>query len=281
LNVTPHVHSEAIELLKVLDSMDLFRTLSLNQSRELLQCAQPRHYKEGAAIIETGTIGKEFFIITAGVVNISGPNWEKNLVIGDYFGEMSLVTGTARSASAIAQTDVDIVAYSKEDFLSILRGHTETIDFILKLSQRRQEPSWQVISNNAVLHRMTNAQKTKLQASLQKKDVKKGESIWQSEKPMDFCYLIAEGEAAFKDKDLAPFKSGAFLGEINALLSGKEIYSTTLEAITDGWGYGIPKNDLISFFDHYPGIKLCFLDTIFVDALSGGPQAREEDEIPF
>ncbi len=154
-------------------NLDLFRVPSLSQARELLQCAQPRHYTNGSTIIETGTIGMEFYIVTAGVVQISGPNWEKNLVVGDYFGEMSLVTSNSRSASAIAQTDVDIVAFSKEDFLSLLRGNTETIDFILKLSQRRQEPSWQVISNNSVLHRMTNAQKTKLQACLQKKDVKK------------------------------------------------------------------------------------------------------------
>ncbi len=37
LNVTPHVHSEAIELLKVVDSIDMFRVFSLSQARELLQ----------------------------------------------------------------------------------------------------------------------------------------------------------------------------------------------------------------------------------------------------
>jgi CRP-like cAMP-binding protein len=172
LDVRPHVHSEAIELLKVVDSIDMFRIFSLSQARELLQVALPHHYPEGSAIIEKGSFGNEFYIITAGVVTLSGENWSKNLVVGDYFGEMSLVTGGPRTASAKASTDVDIVAFRKEDFLSILRGNTETIDFILKLSQRRSEPSWQIISNNSVLNRMSNAQKTKLQACLQKRIVK-------------------------------------------------------------------------------------------------------------
>jgi hypothetical protein len=45
--VTPHIHSEAIELLKVVDSIDMFRILSLNQARELLQVAIPHRYPAG------------------------------------------------------------------------------------------------------------------------------------------------------------------------------------------------------------------------------------------
>ena len=50
LNVTPHIHSEAIELLKVVDSIDMFRILSLNQARELLQVAIPHRYPAGIQI---------------------------------------------------------------------------------------------------------------------------------------------------------------------------------------------------------------------------------------
>ncbi len=35
--------------------------------------------------------------------------------------------------------------------------------------------------------------------------------------------------------------------------------------VVDGWGYTISSKDLREFFDHNPGIKLCFIDTIFID----------------
>jgi CRP-like cAMP-binding protein len=172
--------------------------------------------------------------VTAGIVQISGENWKKNYVVGDYFGEMSLVTGSRTSAHVTAKTDVELVSFSKEDFLSILRGNTETIDFILNLSERRSEPSWQIISANSVLHRVTNAQKTRLQAVMKKREVVKGEEIWKFGDSVEFVYIVGEGLVKFANKpDLTePFKMGAFLGEINAILSGNGTFSTVLVAET-------------------------------------------------
>jgi CRP-like cAMP-binding protein len=71
---------------------------------------------------------------------------------------MSLVTGAAVSATAVAKSEVDLVSFQKEDFLAILRGNTKTVQSIQNLYVRRQEPSWETISANSVLYRMTNAQ---------------------------------------------------------------------------------------------------------------------------
>jgi CRP-like cAMP-binding protein/phosphoribosyl 1,2-cyclic phosphodiesterase len=267
LNVTPHIHSEAIELLKVIDSIDMFHVFTLEQARELLQNVIPKHYKAGDIIIEKGTDGNEFFIITSGIVCIPDGKWNKNLVIGDYFGEMSLVTGTRRTASVIAKTNVDVISFKKEDFLSILRGNTESVEFIQNLSKRRQEPSWEIISFNSILTRMTNAQKTRFQALLQKKDIKKNEYIWKNGEPATIGYLIGEGQVKFEEKkDLAPFTCGAFVGEINAILNNG-YYSTSMIALTDGWGYTISRQNLCEFLNRNPGVNLCFLDTIFIDTV--------------
>jgi hypothetical protein len=69
LNVTPHVHADAIELLKVVDSIDMFRVFTIAQAREVLQNAVPRHFKSGSTIITKGTDGNEFYIITAGIID--------------------------------------------------------------------------------------------------------------------------------------------------------------------------------------------------------------------
>jgi CRP-like cAMP-binding protein len=123
---------------------------------------------------------------------------------------MSLVTGSKRTATCIAKTDVEVITFAKEDFLSILRGNSETIEFLLNLSKRRlrypymisdvnimilfrQEPSWQVISANSAFSRMTNSQKTRLQALLHRMDITKDSYVWKASEDATMGFLVAEG----------------------------------------------------------------------------------------
>lgn len=156
----------------------------------------------------------------------------------------------------------------KEDFLSILRGNNETVESIVNLSQRRQEPSREIIEHNSLFQRMTNLQKTKLQAILHRMEVKKGQVVWEAGERACFGYLIGDGQLHFKDKsDLAPFSRGAFLAETNALLSFPITcnLSTTVQATSDGWGYAVQQKDFVEFLNRNPGILLSLIDTNFVD----------------
>ena len=40
------------------------------------------------------------------------------LAAGDFFGEMSLLTGEPRSASVIAEDDTEVIRLTKQDFAS-------------------------------------------------------------------------------------------------------------------------------------------------------------------
>eukprot|EP01116_Phalansterium_solitarium_P000343 TRINITY_DN1021_c0_g1_i1.p1 TRINITY_DN1021_c0_g1~~TRINITY_DN1021_c0_g1_i1.p1 ORF type:complete len:759 (+),score=283.00 TRINITY_DN1021_c0_g1_i1:679-2955(+) len=284
LNVQPHVHSGAIELLKVIDEIDMFRVFALAQARELLQNAMPRHYAAGATIIEKDSLGRELYIITAGVVVISDASWSKHFVVGDYFGEMSLVTGSRRSAQAKAKTDVDVVAFTKEDFFAVLRGNTDTISFLLNLSQRRQEPSWQILSSNAVLHWMTNAQKTRLQALLRRRTLAAGDYVWRAGQPASQALLVGSGSVCIEEKaaELEPFGPGSWLAETSALLDARPL-SMSVKALTDGWAYTVEREQLLAFFDDNPGVKLSFLDTNFIDVVKHDdallPVAADDDQL--
>ncbi len=80
------------------------------------------HFKEGDFIFkENEEDCKEMYVITSGRVNIVKKvgNTEATLTTldeGNYFGEMSLITGNKRSASAIAQTDCKLYTMDKETF---------------------------------------------------------------------------------------------------------------------------------------------------------------------
>ena len=68
---------------------------------------------------------------------------------------------------------------------------------------------------------MTNAQKTRIQAYLKRREVKAGEPIWTAGEASESAYLVARGLVQFDGKkDLEPFGSGALVGEINSIISG-------------------------------------------------------------
>lgn len=93
-------------------------------------------FKEGDVICkEDEEDGKEMYVIDSGRVSIVKKIGDSDIILttldeGDYFGEMALITGSKRSASAIAHTQCKIHTMDKETFESNL---TNNINFTRKL----------------------------------------------------------------------------------------------------------------------------------------------------
>lgn len=84
----------------------------------------------GGVIFREGDPGDDMYFVTSGQVRIvSDAATEKaifaHLGPGEFFGEMALITGAARSAAAIATTDVRLWRLSKGEFDLILRTFPE------------------------------------------------------------------------------------------------------------------------------------------------------------
>ena len=104
------------------------------------------HFKEGEVIFNEQEEGEEMYLIDSGevkivktiddvVVNIS----YRNLSSGDIFGEMSLITGSRRVASAIAFTDCNLHVMDKEAFMSNIANNWDFANRILVTLARRLE----------------------------------------------------------------------------------------------------------------------------------------------
>ena len=93
-------------------------------------------FKEGDVICrEDEEDGKEMYVIDSGRVSIVKKIGDTDIILttldeGDYFGEMALITGSKRSASAIAHTQCKIHTMDKETFEFNL---TNNINFTRKL----------------------------------------------------------------------------------------------------------------------------------------------------
>ena len=86
--------------------------------------APVRSFKAGEVIFREGDAADELFVIKSGKVGIHvGNRLLDTLPELSIFGEMALIDGAPRSATAVAETDVTLVPVSEKQFL-VMVGHT-------------------------------------------------------------------------------------------------------------------------------------------------------------
>jgi len=106
---------------ELLSKVYLFNGLAMDELIDILKICHQRRFEKGAKIFEDGSPGEDCFIIEEGAVRISKmiPNaGEEALTVlhdGEYFGEMALIDGAPRSASAIANEDTTCLVINKAD----------------------------------------------------------------------------------------------------------------------------------------------------------------------
>jgi CRP/FNR family transcriptional regulator, cyclic AMP receptor protein len=92
---------------------------------------EARAFKAGSVIFREGDEAHELFVIKSGQVRIQIGNRTVNELAADsIFGEMALIDGEPRSATAIAMTDVELVPVSEKQFLFLV---SQTPYFALKV----------------------------------------------------------------------------------------------------------------------------------------------------
>lgn len=95
-------------------------------------------FSKGARIFEKGDFGDSMYLIVEGTVRIHmGDRVVANLGEAEQFGEMGVLDGEARSASATAETDCLLLRIKKDDFHRILVRSPEASLEVLKTLSRR------------------------------------------------------------------------------------------------------------------------------------------------
>jgi CRP-like cAMP-binding protein len=110
----------------------------------LLFSEKKRRYKSGEVIFDTQEEGKEMYFIDSGRVKIV-MSAENNEIIfatldpGDFFGEMPLITGNKRIATAIALTDCKLNIMDKKTFDSNLKNDERFMRKVVESQAHRLE----------------------------------------------------------------------------------------------------------------------------------------------
>ncbi len=154
--------------LAALAGVDLFHTLSDEERRVLAERLVPAPFTKGEAITRQGAEGHWLYIITEGVAEVTlsiESGQTRSLAVlhpGDFFGEMSLMTGEKRSATVMALEDVECYRLDKEAFHDILLKRPEIAEYISHVLARRRteyEAARDGLDAEATASRMGHAQK--------------------------------------------------------------------------------------------------------------------------
>ena len=136
--------TEKVDLQKSLLSIPIFNRLSKRELGMLINIIHNRNYVSGEYIFYQGDPGLGLYLIRDGEVTVQRKNEENQPVSlavfsrGDFFGELALIDGEKRSASAISDSDTRLAVIFKPDLdefiesypksgIKILRGFSEII----------------------------------------------------------------------------------------------------------------------------------------------------------
>ena len=109
------------ERIALLDDVDLFRVLGAGERERVAHEMVARRFGRGERIIEQGAPGQTFYVVASGTVSILTARGVEvtRLGRGQYFGEMSLLTGEPRSATVVAAEDAVLFELDRPTFAQL------------------------------------------------------------------------------------------------------------------------------------------------------------------
>jgi CRP/FNR family cyclic AMP-dependent transcriptional regulator len=137
-------HLDRLKLdITQLQGVPIFSPLPGPCLEKIIPLLQLRRVKAGTDIIRQGDVGESLFIITKGEVLVvrEGRQQDEEVLAtlpeGESFGEMSLISGEAISATIRAKGPVTLLVLSKRDFVPLLRDNPSLNVYFTKLLTQR------------------------------------------------------------------------------------------------------------------------------------------------
>ena len=139
----------------LLQMVDQFESCAREQLDEVARLAERIHVSEGEVLTREGRIGREFFLILSGSVEVTQRGRRVNtLGPGDFFGELAAMNPGPRNATVTALSDLDVLIIGPREFdamadipgfrdalLRIMARRLRTVDARLAAALDDREPA--------------------------------------------------------------------------------------------------------------------------------------------
>jgi CRP-like cAMP-binding protein/Na+-translocating ferredoxin:NAD+ oxidoreductase RNF subunit RnfB len=142
-------------LRTLLRGMDAFAPLGDEALRELCEGATSRTYDKGQVIVGEGDEGDAFYVIRGGVVAVSKRRGEIDKTVsylraGGYFGEMSLLDGTRRTATVTATNRTEVIRIARDRLLAIVERYPSAAAELRRVVSERARAAEAILGDEAM-----------------------------------------------------------------------------------------------------------------------------------
>lgn len=132
-------------------NVPIFSDLDKETLEKIIKSGVLQSYKKNSVVLSEEESGSALFVIAEGKVKVSrSSNDEKEVILGilnesDFFGEMSLLDGMARSATVTAIEDSKLFVIQRTEFLDLLMKYPEiSIALLTELTKRFRASSTKI-----------------------------------------------------------------------------------------------------------------------------------------
>ena len=140
-----------VDKVNILKSVSIFSDLSDPDLSSILDKMVQHTFKKGQIILMEDRIGEHCFFLTHGRVKITRLSSDGREVIlallgkGEFFGEMSLLDGEARSANVVALERTEALTLNVADFMNTLEIYPKVaINLLCELAVRLRKSDEQI-----------------------------------------------------------------------------------------------------------------------------------------
>ena len=127
----------------VLADVPLFSLLDDQERSTLAEIMDSVHHDRGHTIFHFGDPGDALYIVRSGAVQVYVENYEGEKIIlaentsGDIFGEISMLDGGPRTATAIVTEDAEVFVLERQDLQALITKHPHAAMDLLTMVGRR------------------------------------------------------------------------------------------------------------------------------------------------
>jgi uncharacterized membrane protein len=129
--------------MAMLREVKLFALLDDEESESLCSLMETAHFDKGDTVFNAGDAGDSIYIIRSGRVEVYIENYEGHKIIlrenepGDVFGDISLLDGGPRTATAVAVDDTDTLTLDRDQLLELVTKHPHAgLDLLTVMGHR-------------------------------------------------------------------------------------------------------------------------------------------------
>src|SRR5881409_4525880 len=140
--------SDPVELLS---RVPLFSELSGEELERISRVAIPRSFPRGVRVFHEGDTSDACYVVRTGDLRVTREHSDGRAIAlatlgpGDFFGELAMLDGQARSASVETLSDSELLALPAADFRRLLADHPEiSVKLVAALTRRLRETNERV-----------------------------------------------------------------------------------------------------------------------------------------